>query len=212
MEISKDPLNDELKEELKESLLPHANFLQDKFPTVFVRHCDKCNKMKPPRTHHCKVCDKCCMNLDHHCVWVANCIGIHNKKFFFQYGLYVLIIDCILVPFYVACLRNEWDDLEVPEKVAYIYGVVIGVFTGLSSVLCNQMNFLSHVIRGQTLIEARFQQYDIWPFYMGQGVNVMFTLGRWWPAWILPLHPRQINVPQGETLGLTYYPMSREFC
>ncbi|GAB4860072.1 hypothetical protein Ancab_011550 [Ancistrocladus abbreviatus] len=47
-----------------------------------IRFCRKCNQLKPPRCHHCSVCGRCVLKMDHHCVWVVNCIGALNYKFF----------------------------------------------------------------------------------------------------------------------------------
>ena len=44
--------------------------------------CDKCQYLKPLRTHHCSVCKKCVLLMDHHCMWTNNCIGMNNHKQF----------------------------------------------------------------------------------------------------------------------------------
>ena len=46
--------------------------------------CEKCNDVKPERTHHCSTCKTCSLRLDHHCPWLNNCIGIGNYRFFVQ--------------------------------------------------------------------------------------------------------------------------------
>ncbi|CAA3004476.1 probable S-acyltransferase 14 [Olea europaea subsp. europaea] len=47
-----------------------------------IRFCRKCNNLKPPRCHHCSVCERCVLKMDHHCVWVVNCVGALNYKYF----------------------------------------------------------------------------------------------------------------------------------
>ncbi|KAG2723371.1 hypothetical protein I3760_02G167800 [Carya illinoinensis] len=47
-----------------------------------IRFCRKCNQSKPSRCHHCSVCGRCVLKMDHHCVWVVNCVGALNYKYF----------------------------------------------------------------------------------------------------------------------------------
>ncbi|XP_068126984.1 palmitoyltransferase ZDHHC23 [Hyperolius riggenbachi] len=44
--------------------------------------CKICQVMRPPRSGHCRICGSCVQRLDHHCVWINNCIGSRNHKFF----------------------------------------------------------------------------------------------------------------------------------
>lgn len=56
---------------------------------MFPKHsrCSTCDLRKPARSKHCRVCDRCVHRFDHHCVWVNNCIGAWNTRYFLIYLL-----------------------------------------------------------------------------------------------------------------------------
>lgn len=52
---------------------------------VPTKYCKSCNIWRPPRAHHCRICDACMETQDHHCVWLNNCVGRRNYRYFFTF-------------------------------------------------------------------------------------------------------------------------------
>ncbi|XP_014670661.1 PREDICTED: palmitoyltransferase ZDHHC2-like, partial [Priapulus caudatus] len=69
------------------------------------RYCEKCQCLKPDRSHHCSVCGRCILKMDHHCPWVNNCVNFSNYKFFvlfLGYGiLYCLYVAFTSMPYFL---------------------------------------------------------------------------------------------------------------
>ena len=94
----------------------NISFLKQKYPYDFLFNSDKpqgkkCNFQKINRSKHCRICDTCIEKFDHHCIWINNCVGAKNFKYF----LYFIFIHWVLVT-YASILAISVIYYEIKEK------------------------------------------------------------------------------------------------
>ena len=104
IELSEDN-KEEKKEEKKNQELPNV---------LMERKCDTCNIMRPPGTSHCKMCDNCVIGFDHHCVFISNCVGKRNRKYFVLFlvygGIFAFIATCLIIRIMYYVYVTKFDE------------------------------------------------------------------------------------------------------
>lgn len=67
------------------------------YDDVMYKHdnvCGTCKIVKPPRSKHCQICDMCVEKMDHHCIWLNQCVGRRNYKWFLTF-LFLHMLICL---------------------------------------------------------------------------------------------------------------------
>ncbi|GMM36523.1 palmitoyltransferase [Saccharomycopsis crataegensis] len=81
--------------------------------------CLSCKVEKIARSKHCSVCDRCVMLHDHHCVWINNCVGYHNFKWFLTYLVTLLVIFCYGFILNARFMIKFWDHEQVQNSFSF---------------------------------------------------------------------------------------------
>ncbi|KRX05562.1 hypothetical protein PPERSA_12740 [Pseudocohnilembus persalinus] len=163
---------------------------------------------KPPRSYHCKICQQCVFLMDHHCVWVNNCIGANNIKFFFLFNFYtclyslasgIWIMSSIYV-YYVKQPKTSFDDFG--KYIMGFYGFLSMFFVFFTFVFISDL--LTSIENNQTTVEEEKK-------IKGKPCRKLFqylkqTFGDNYLLWYIPVH-QKIN---RNYLELTY-PETKKF-
>jgi hypothetical protein len=183
-----------------------------KIPTMAqsarARFCRKCCQFKPPRCHHCSVCGRCILKMDHHCVWVVNCVGACNYKFFLLFLLYTLLETSLvtgsLLPQFIAFFGDVEETALPGSLVATFLGFVLNMAFALS-VLGFLIMHISLVAGNTTTIEAYEKKASTrWHYDLGWKRNFEQVFGTRKLYWILPLYAEEDLRKMTALHGLDY--------
>jgi hypothetical protein len=101
--------------------------------------CFYCKVIKSIKTFHCMICGQCVEKFDHHCIYINNCLGYRNHKYFilFLFFLFCYITVSILtrlLDFIFVELHLYKNDVLYRYQ-EFIVNISITVFTLILSIL-----------------------------------------------------------------------------
>ncbi|CAK9154512.1 unnamed protein product [Ilex paraguariensis] len=173
-----------------------------------IRMCRKCNQLKPPRCHHCSVCGRCVLKMDHHCVWVVNCVGALNYKYFLLFLFYTFLetslVTLSLLPHFIAF----FSDGEIPGTPGTLATTFLAFVLNLAfalSVLGFLVMHISLVAANTTTIEAYEKKTTPkWRYDLGRKRNFEQVFGTDKRYWFIPAYSEEDLRRMPALQGLEY--------
>ena len=154
-----------------------------------VTTCKKCVAPKPSRAHHCSVCRCCVLKMDHHCLWLNNCVGHYNHRYFFSFCVYMWLGST-----YVACAGR---DVFLQHFIGRRKFVIPAFFSPLKAAYYFLTKSTHGVLRSKDVVGADFS-YRNMPFHNLVAFQYVMCVGVSVALGILTLwHMRLIS--RGET-------------
>ncbi|TKY61217.1 S-acyltransferase 12 [Spatholobus suberectus] len=165
-------------------------------------YCSRCQNGKPPRCHHCSICQRCVLKMDHHCVWVVNCVGARNYKYFLLFLLYTFLetaLDCLaLVPSFIRFFGGSKNHSLSPGGFAIIFLASILNLAFALSLLCFVVTHVSLLLSNTTSVEVHEKKKGVrWRYDLGWKKNFEQVFGTKKALWLFPLFSKEDldNIP-----------------
>ncbi|KAB1219723.1 putative protein S-acyltransferase 12 [Morella rubra] len=180
------PVTEEENLEAGSSMMTSDHVVPDALPSTWsssdglerkpIGYCSHCQNRKPPRCHHCSICQRCVLKMDHHCVWVVNCVGACNYKFFLLFLLYTFLettMDTlILLPTFIQVFREAKNHSSSPGNLAIIFLAFVLNLAFALSLLCFIIMHASLVSSNTTSVEVYEKKKAVrWRYDVGRKNN-----------------------------------------
>ncbi|KAH7863096.1 hypothetical protein Vadar_013247 [Vaccinium darrowii] len=203
------PLTDSAAPEILASALSSSDGMERRH----VRYCRQCGNGKPPRCHHCSVCQRCVLKMDHHCIWVVNCVGARNYKFFLLFLLYTFLETTmntlVLLPNFVRFFQEAKNHAASAGHLAIIFLAFVLNLAFALSLLCFVVMHASLLSSNTTSIEVYEKKKAVrWKYDFGRRKNFEQVFGTRKVLWFFPLFSKDDleNIPALQGLDFPTHP------
>ncbi|KAH1089685.1 hypothetical protein J1N35_016942 [Gossypium stocksii] len=157
-----------------------------------IRFCHKCKQFKPPRAHHCSVCRRCILKMDHHCVWVVNCVGALNYKYFLLFLFYTFLETTLVSLLLLRVFMEFFNEGEIDETPGSLAATFITFVLNIAFTL----SILGFLIMHITLVGANTSTIEAyekktspkWRYDLGWKKNFEQVFGLDKKYWFIPTY------------------------
>ncbi|XP_039007361.1 probable protein S-acyltransferase 14 [Hibiscus syriacus] len=165
------------------------------FMSVDIRFCHKCKQFKPPRTHHCSVCRRCILKMDHHCVWVVNCVGAFNYKYFLLFLFYTFLETTLVSLLLLRVFMEFFNDGEIDETPVSLVATFITFVLNLAFALSILGFLIMHIalVGGNTTTIEAYENKTSpkWRYDLGWKNNFQQVFGLEKKFWFIPVYSEE---------------------
>ncbi len=94
--------------------------------------CVPCETLRPENAEHCNYCNRCVQKFDHHCVFVNNCLGYRNHKWFLLflicytvYMLGLLTHTFVLIAKFIKLKQHKGNMLKWSLQIFLLFIILL---------------------------------------------------------------------------------------
>eukprot|EP01056_Protomagalhaensia_sp_Gyna25_P002760 Protomagalhaensia_sp_Gyna_25__2759@NODE_258_length_4147_cov_14_802337_g199_i0_p2_GENE_NODE_258_length_4147_cov_14_802337_g199_i0NODE_258_length_4147_cov_14_802337_g199_i0_p2_ORF_typecomplete_len346_score29_94DHHC/PF01529_20/98DHHC/PF01529_20/1_1e28DUF4149/PF13664_6/4_1e03DUF4149/PF13664_6/0_14_NODE_258_length_4147_cov_14_802337_g199_i04911528 len=174
---------------LPETLLERAKVTKSKDMELAVgSRCEKClGRWKPPRAHHCNRCDKCIFRMDHHCLWIGNCIGQANQKYFILFLTYTIIGTFLNALYFPALWVSCWWSGNCQRRSFWVGTVLVAICVYLGLLARSYLSEMVEALKSNSTLVESYQGTHGRQQKFADSLREVFGANTTW--WFLPVRP-----------------------
>mmetsp|Transcript_4992 Transcript_4992/g.10770 ORF Transcript_4992/g.10770 Transcript_4992/m.10770 type:complete len:305 (+) Transcript_4992:137-1051(+) len=186
------PFADEQQARIELERLSYSDYYFDRRDPRRPRFCKRCQAWKPERAHHCSVSGRCVLKMDHFCIWVVNCVGLLNYKFFLLFLFYTFLGSLSTVVLLLKPMIDFFQHaLTGPAAPLVFLAVVINTAFAVSLAAFLVMHGQLVGANCSTIEMYEKDRLHPWPYNKGMRRNWEEVFGRNKLRWFLPLHSKE---------------------
>lgn len=183
------PFADEQQARLELERLSEMDYYYDRRDPRRPRYCKRCQAWKPERSHHCSSSGHCVLKMDHYCIWVVNCVGLMNYKFFLLF-LFYTALACLLAMALLIKPTIDFFNGNDRHPLAFV-GLIMCFAFGLSLMGFLIMHLQLIAANCTTIEMYEKERLHPWPYNKGFRRNLDEVLGKQRWCWLLPIQTKE---------------------